>query len=89
LDFTKSDANPNLYLVQVGKDRLILVLYVDDLFLTEAEKLINRGKKELEVWKQLGEIFLRQGKYAVEIQRRRIRWGLYIPIWWISRCTRS
>jgi hypothetical protein len=76
------------YLLQVGKDPLILVLYVDDLFLIGAEKLITRCKKELasefemkdvglmhyflglEVWQKLGEIFLRQGKYAVEILRR-------------------
>jgi hypothetical protein len=78
----------HLYLLQVGKDPLILVLYVDDLFLTGAEKLITRCKKELasefkmkdiglmhyflglEVWQQPGEIFLRQGKYAVEILKR-------------------
>jgi hypothetical protein len=33
MGFTKSEADPNLYLIQVGKDPLILVLYVDDLFL--------------------------------------------------------
>jgi hypothetical protein len=86
--FTKSDVDPNLYLLQVGKDPLILVLYVDDLFLIGAEKLIIRCKKELaskfetkdiglmhyflglEMWQQLGEIFLRQGKYEIEILRR-------------------
>jgi hypothetical protein len=47
LGFNKSDADPNLYLLQVGKDPLILVLYVDDLFLTRVEKLITRFKKEL------------------------------------------
>jgi hypothetical protein len=47
LGFTKSDEDPNQYLLQVGKDPLILVLYVDDLFLTGAEKVITRSKKEL------------------------------------------
>jgi hypothetical protein len=85
LGFKKSDTDPNLYLLQVAKDPLILVLYVDDLFLTRDENLITRCKRELaselkmkdiglmhyflglEVWKQLGEIFLRHGKYAIEI----------------------
>jgi len=38
--FIKSDVDPNLYLLIKGEDILILVLYVDDLFLTEAEILI-------------------------------------------------
>jgi hypothetical protein len=45
--FTKNDADPNLYILQVGKHPLILVLYVDDLFLTGDEKLITRCKREL------------------------------------------
>ena len=32
--FVKSDANPNLYYLRVWDELLILVLYVDDLFLT-------------------------------------------------------
>ena len=31
LDFTKSEANPNLYYIIVGNEALILVLYVNDL----------------------------------------------------------
>ena len=48
LGFTKSEVDPNLYILQVGKDPLILVLYVDDLFLTGAKKLITWYKKELD-----------------------------------------
>lgn len=66
---------------------LILVLYVDNLFLIGLKKLIGICKEDLtsefdmkniglmhyflglEVWQQLGEIFLRQGKYVVEILR--------------------
>jgi hypothetical protein len=88
LGFTKSDTDPNLYLLQVVKDPLILVLYVDDLFLTGDEKLIPRCKRELasefdmkdielmhyflglEVWQWPREIFLGQGKYAIEILKR-------------------
>jgi hypothetical protein len=47
MDFTKSEADPKLYLIQVGEDPLILVLYVDDLFLTGAEKLIAKCKRDL------------------------------------------
>ena len=47
LGFTKSDAEPNLYYKVVNGDPLILVLYVDDLFLTENEKLILWCKKKL------------------------------------------
>jgi len=47
LGFTRSDADPNLYL-KVEKDRpLILVLYVDDLFLTGDDPLIHKCKREL------------------------------------------
>ena len=34
MGFIKSDADPNLYYLRVGDEPLILVLYVDDLFLT-------------------------------------------------------
>jgi hypothetical protein len=47
MGFTKSEVNPNLYLIQVGEDPLILVLYVDDLFLTGAEKLLVSCKRDL------------------------------------------
>jgi len=47
MDFTKSEADPNLYFILVGTDPLILVLYVDDLFLTGAEELIIRCKANL------------------------------------------
>ena len=47
LGFTKSDADPNLYYKVVGDSPLILVLYVDDLFLIGAEQQIARCKREL------------------------------------------
>ena len=53
MDFTKSKADPNLYLKVVEDEPVILLLYVDDLFLTGNEKqikerLVARGfyKKE-------------------------------------------
>ena len=47
LGFTKSDADPNIYYKIEDNDPLILVLYVDDLFLTRNERLIEWCKKKL------------------------------------------
>jgi hypothetical protein len=47
LGFEKSEADPNLYFIVVGEDPLILLLYVDDLFITGAERLINSCKESL------------------------------------------
>jgi hypothetical protein len=40
MGFEKSDADPNLYFIIRDEDTLILILYVDDLFITGAEDLI-------------------------------------------------
>jgi hypothetical protein len=40
LDFSKSAADPNLYFKVIENHPLILILYVDDLFLTGEEQLI-------------------------------------------------
>ena len=47
LGFTKSDADSNLYYKDLEGDTLILVLYVDDLFLTRAERLVSWCQKQL------------------------------------------
>ena len=47
LGFTRSNADPNLYFKVVKGKPLILVLYVDDLFLTSADPLIHQCKREL------------------------------------------
>jgi hypothetical protein len=47
MGFTKSEADPNLYYIFVGTDLLVLVLYVDDLFLTSIEKLIVGCKENM------------------------------------------
>jgi hypothetical protein len=44
MGFEKSDADPNLYFIIRGEDTLILILYVDDLFITGAEDLIAECK---------------------------------------------
>ena len=81
LGFTRSEADPNLYFKVEDDKPLILVLYVDDLFLTGANPLIHKCKREmasefemkdqgLEVWQNPREIFLSQGKYVVNILER-------------------
>ena len=47
MGFTESDVDPNLYYKAVNDEPLILVVYVDDLFLIGNEKLILWCKKKL------------------------------------------
>jgi hypothetical protein len=42
MGFTKSGVDPSLYYILVGTDLLVLVLYVDVLFLIGAKKIIAR-----------------------------------------------
>ena len=88
MGFQKSEADPNHFFIMVGDDALILLLYVDDLFITGGERPIVACKKDLaseyemtdfglmhyfmglEVWRQLGHIFLGQRKYAVDSLRK-------------------
>jgi hypothetical protein len=44
MGFKKSDVDPNLYYIIRGEDTLILILYVDGLFITGAENLIVECK---------------------------------------------
>jgi hypothetical protein len=44
MGFEKSDVDPNLYFIIRGEDTLILIFYVDDLFITGAEDLIVECK---------------------------------------------
>jgi hypothetical protein len=47
LGFTKSQAGSNLYFKVMNDESVILLLYVDDLFLTREENLIIECKKKL------------------------------------------
>ena len=47
LDFTKSKFDPNLYLKVIEDEPVILLMYVDNLFLTGNEKHIVECKKNL------------------------------------------
>jgi hypothetical protein len=46
LIFTNNNVDPNLYFKVVGDGPVILLLYVDDLFLTRVEKLISECKRK-------------------------------------------
>ena len=47
MEFVKNDADPNLYYLGVGDEPLILVLYVDDLFLIGSSRLIKDYEENL------------------------------------------
>ena len=47
LVFTRSNVDPNLYFKVDREKPLILVLYVENLFLTDADPLIHQCKREL------------------------------------------
>jgi hypothetical protein len=47
LGFTKSKVDSNIYFKVINDEPIILLLYVDDLFLTGEEKLITNCKKKL------------------------------------------
>eukprot|EP00253_Pinus_taeda_P002945 PITA_02945 len=47
MGFVKSDTDPNLYYLVIENEPLILVLYVDHIFLIESSRLIKDCKKNL------------------------------------------
>ncbi len=47
MGFMKSDADPNLYHILIDGEMLIPILYVDDLFITGADQLIQGCKRDL------------------------------------------
>jgi hypothetical protein len=76
LGFTKSKADPNLYYIFSQTNLLILVLYVDDLFLTGAEKLIVRCKEDMAVEVEMKDISLMHYFLGLEVCRDRGRISL-------------
>lgn len=49
MGFTESELDEILYYLMVGGEVLILVLYVDDLFLTDSMGLIEECKRDLAI----------------------------------------
>ena len=70
LGFTNSDANSNLYFKVVENHPLILVLYVDDMFLTGEEQQIARGKGELTSKFELKDLGLMHYFLGLEVWQR-------------------
>lgn len=66
--FTKTSPKLNLYYLFDRSDLLVQVMCVDALILTgSSEKHYFLG---LEVWHSEGELFLKQGTYAIDILKR-------------------
>ena len=74
--FHKSEADPNLYYIVVGEDPLILVLYVDDLFITGAERLIGCCKKDLDSKFEMEDIGLMHYFLGLEVWHE--EWHIFL-----------
>lgn len=70
LDFSKSAADPNLYFKVIENHPLILVLHVDDLFLTGKEQLIAQCKRELTSKFEMKDIGLMHYFLGLEVWQR-------------------
>jgi hypothetical protein len=71
LGFSKSHADPNLYYKVVNNAHVILLLYVDDLFLTGEESLITQCKKELASEFNMKDLGLMHYYLGLEIWQKR------------------
>jgi hypothetical protein len=67
LGFEKSEADPSLYFIMVGEDPLILLLYVDDLFIIGAKTLIGGCKESLASKLEMTDIELMQYFLGLEV----------------------
>ena len=70
LGFTRSNANPNLYFKVDREKPLILVLYVDNLFLTGVDPLIHQCKRELTAEFEMKDLGLMHYFLGLEIWQR-------------------
>ena len=70
LGFSKSIADPNLYIKVVQNQPLILVVYVDDLFLTGDEHLIDECKRELASEFEMKDLGLLHYFLGLEVQQK-------------------
>jgi hypothetical protein len=67
MGFEKSDVDPNLYYIIRSEDTLILILYVDDLFITRAEHLIAECKRGLASKFEMSDIGLMHYFLSMEV----------------------
>jgi hypothetical protein len=70
LGFNKSVADPNLYYHIYGNEFLIMVLYVDDLFLTGSERLIVECKQTLATKFEIKDLGLMHYFFGLEVWQR-------------------
>ena len=70
MGLTKSEENPNLYFIFVEVDLLILVLYVNDMFLIGLEKLIARCKTDMAAEFEMKDIGLMHYFLGLEVWQR-------------------
>jgi hypothetical protein len=68
--FQKSDANANLYFKVRGNQPVILILYVDDLFLIEDEGLIALCKRDLTSEFEMKDLVLMHYFLGLEVWQR-------------------
>jgi hypothetical protein len=71
LGFSKSHADPNLYYKVVENAPVILLLYVDDLFITSEESLIIQCKKELAYEFDMKDLGLMHYYLGLEVWQKR------------------
>jgi hypothetical protein len=70
LGFNKSVVDPNLYYHIDGNESLILVLYVDDLFLTSSKRLIIECKQALTAKFEMKDLGLMHYFLGIEVWQR-------------------
>jgi hypothetical protein len=71
LGFSKSHADPNLYYKVVDNAPVILLIYVDDLFITGEESLIIQCKKELASKFDMKDLGLMRYYLGLEVWQKR------------------
>jgi len=67
LGFYKSDDNPNIYIKVVKCEPMMLLLYVDDLFLMGVEHLVLQYKREFSFDFDMKDIGLIHYYFGLEI----------------------
>eukprot|EP00253_Pinus_taeda_P019601 PITA_19601 len=77
MGFTRSKADLNLYFKVENDKPLILVLYLDDLFLTGADPLIQKCKKKLAYEFEMKDLGPMNYFLGLEVWKN--------PVWWIAR----
>ena len=71
--FTKSKVDSNLYYKVVDGDQVILLLYVDDLFLIGEEKLILDSKRNLVAKFEMKDLGMMHYFLGLEVWKNQVR----------------